>query len=337
MNGERINKRIVINKPGSIDTLTLIEEPLPVPGAHQVRIRVLACGVAFGDVLLQKGGVPGTSYPLTPGYDIVGDVDTAGPAVTRFKAGDRVAGIPVTGGYTTYICLPESEIVPVPTHLTPADVVSVMLNYTTAFRLLTKAAKLKAGDTVLMHGAAGGVGTAVLQLGKVLGIRVYGTVSPAKMPIVEQEGGIPIDYTNTDFVTEVRRLTGKGVEAVLDPIGGANLSRSYNALNDRGTLVLFGVSSSLEGNGNTIINVLKTMVRWVFLKLRVNAKRVVTSFITPKNKGVGIYDDMATMIQLLDEGKIKPIVAAVFPLSEAGNAQAMLEQTKPVGKLVLMP
>ena len=256
-----MNKRIVVQKPGGTDALRLVEEPLPVPAARQVRVRVRAGGVAFGDILVRKGAAPGTSYPVTPGYDIVGEVDAVGTDVTRFKSGDMVAGLPVTGGYATYLCLPEAELVAVPAHLPPAEVVSVLLNYTTAYRLLTRAARLKAGDSVLIHGAAGGVGTAVLQLGKILGIRVYGTVSTAKMAVVEQQGGIPVDYTRTDFVAEIRRLTGNGVDAVLDPIGGTNLSRSYDALNDRGALVLFGVSSSLEGGGNSTLKTIKTMLR----------------------------------------------------------------------------
>ena len=337
MSSEQLNRRIVIQKPGGPDALRLLEEPLPLPKDHEVRIRVRACGVAFGDSLIRQGAAPGTSYPVTPGYDIVGEVDTVGSAVTRFKAGDQVAGLPVLGGYTTFICLPERELVPVPIHLPPAEVVSVLLNYTTALRLLTKAARLKTGDSILVHGAAGGVGIAVLQIGKILGLRVYGTVSTKKMAVVEQQGGIPIDYTRTDFVAEIRRLTGNGVDAVLDPIGGNNLSRSYDALNERGTLVLFGVSSSLNGNGNPTLKTLKTMGRWLLLKLRFNARRVVTSFISTKNKGEGIYDDMAYVIQLLDAGTINPVIAKTFPLKKAGQAQAMLEQEKPIGKLVLLP
>ena len=333
-----MNKRIIIDKPGGIDTLRLVEQPLPVPKADEVRVRVLASGVAFGDILLRKGGVPGASYPVTPGYDLVGDVEAVGPAVTSFRVGDRVAGMPLTGGYTTHICLPVREIVPVPAHLAPADVVSVLLNYTTALRLLTQAATLKAGNTVLIHGAAGGVGTAVLQVGRLLGLTVYGTVSTGKMALVRQEGGIPIDYTQTDFVAEIRRLTGDtGVDAVLDPIGGANLSRSYQALNGRGTLVLFGISSSVSGSGNSTLKIMQTMLRFLGLKLRLNARRVVTSFLTATSKGDEVYSAMATMIRYLEEGKIKPIIAKTFPLSQAGQAQAMLEEQKPEGKVVLLP
>lgn len=335
--GRFMNKRIVIDKPGSADQLHLIEELTPTPKAGEVRIRVLACGVAFGDVLLRQGGTPGATYPITPGYDLVGEIDAVGHGMTHFKVGDRVAGLPQSGAYTTYICLPESEIVPVPTHLNPVEVVSVLLNYTTAFRLLTKAATLKAGDSVLVHGAAGGVGTAVLQLGRVLGLTVYGTVSMVKLDLVRQEGGIPIDYKQTDFVQEIKRLTHTGVDAVLDPIGGPHLSRSYEALNDRGTLVLFGVSSSLEGGGNPMSKTIQTLLRWLWLKLRLNHRRVVTSFLTPKDKGADLNRDVTAMIDLLAQDQIKPIIAGTFPLSEAANAQVMLEQEKPAGKLVLLP
>ena len=174
---------------------------MPLPNPNEVRVRVRACGVAFGDILIRQGAAPGTSYSVTPGYDPVGGVDAVGPDVTRFTMGDWVAALPVPGGYTTFICLPERELVSVPVHLSPAEVVSVLLNYTTALRLLTRAARLKPGDSVLVHGAAGGVGLAVPQPGKLLGLRVYGTVSTEKMGVVEQQGGLPIDYTRTDFVT----------------------------------------------------------------------------------------------------------------------------------------
>lgn len=189
------NNRIIYTKPGGIDSLKLIEEPIPVAGANEVLIKVSAVGVAYGDVLLRVGVIPGFKFPVTPGYDIVGNIVATGPGATKFKAGDYVGSYCGTGGYTTYICLLESKLVAVPDHLPPAEAVVAILNYTTAYELLIKVAGLKAGDSALMHGAAGGVGTAVLQLAKIYGIKIYGTVSTAKIPIVEKEGGIPIDYT----------------------------------------------------------------------------------------------------------------------------------------------
>lgn len=330
-----MNKRIVVLKPGGVDQLHLIEEVVPVLKPNQVRIRILACGVALGDIMFRQGIVPSIKFPATPGYDIMGEVEAVGSGTTRFKPGDWVAGFPGAGGYTTYCCLPETELAPVPTHLDPAQVVSTVLNYTTAFRLLTKMVTLKAGDTALIHGAAGGVGTAVVQLAQVLGIIIYGTVSSGKMAFVNAQGGIPIDYTKTDFVAEIRRLTGNGVDAVFDAIGGASLSESYRALKPGGTLVFFGATTSINGLGNPTLRLFKTLLRFVWLKLRPGSKRVMAMLGKPPKDN--IYQDMAMMISLLDEGKISPIVAKTFPLGEAAQAQTMLERDKPVGKIVLLP
>lgn len=330
------NKRIVIEKAGGTEVLRLIEEPVPLPKPNEVRVRVLACGVAFGDVLSRAGISPGSPpFPFTPGYDIAGEVEAVGSAVIQFKIGDHVAAFSGTGGYTAYICLQESQLIMVPNHLNPAEVVSVILNYTTAFQLLTKAAGLKAGNSVLMHGAAGGVGSAVLQLAKILGIKVYGTVSTSKIAIVEKEGGIPIDYTITDFTEQIRLLTGNGVDAVLDPIGGNHLFHSYKALNRTGKLVVFGASSAVKGEENPKITLIKTMLPLLLLKLIPDSKSVVISTMSTKTQG--LKEDMAAMVQLLNEGKIKPVIAKVFPLAQASEAQQFLEQVRPVGKIILQP
>lgn len=329
-----LNKRIVVEHPGGVEMLKLIEEPIPQPKVNEILIRVTACGVAYGDILFREGISPST-YPMTPGYDIAGMVEVVGSAVTQFKIGDIVAGFSGTGGYTTYICLQESQVITVPDHLNPTEVVSVILNYTAGFQLLTKTAGLKPENSVLIHGAAGGVGTAVLQLAKILGIKVYGTVSTSKIAIVEKEGGIPIDYTTTDFVEQIKLLTIKGVDAVLDPIGGNHLFRSYKALNKRGRLVVFGVSSAVKGDGNPKIRLIKTMLPFLLLKLLPDSKSVVTSTISSKTKG--LQEDMAKMINLLNEGKIKPVIARVFPLAQAAEAQQFLEQKRPIGKVILEP
>ncbi|WP_299287153.1 medium chain dehydrogenase/reductase family protein [uncultured Mucilaginibacter sp.] len=329
-----LNKRIVIERAGGVEVLKLIEEPIPQPKANEVLIQVRASGVAFGDILFRQGISPAT-YPMTPGYDIAGEVEAIGSAVTKFKTGDTVAGFSGTGGYTTYICLPENQLTTVPDGLNPEETVSVVLNYTAAYQLLTKAAGLKSGNSILIHGAAGGVGTAVLQLAKILGIKAYGTVSTSKIALVEKEGGIPIDYTKTDFVEQIRLLTEKGVDAVLDPIGGNHLFQSYKALNKKGRLVVFGVSSAVKGEGNPKIRLIKAMLPFLLLKLTPDSKSVVISTISTKTKG--LQEDMAKMVNLLNEGKIKPIIAKAFPLAQAAEAQLFLEQTKPVGKIILQP
>ena len=333
-----LNHRIVLDRSGGLDQLNFREEPLPVPQPHEARVRVLASGVAYGDLMLRKGAPGYPPFPLTPGYDLVGEVDVVGSAVTHLHPGDRVAALPGIGGYAAYVCLPANELVPVPAGLRPADVVSVLLNYTTAYRLLTGAAKLHAGQSVLIHGAAGGVGTAVLQLGRYLGLTVYGTASTGKQAVVQQQGGIPIDYTKTDFVAEIKRLTaGAGVDAVLDPVGGSQLFRSYRALNRRGTLVMFGSSSATQGTGSPLWGILVTLLCLGLLKLVPDGKRVTMQTITAKDDKARLSADIARMMELLRAGNITPVVAAVLPLRQAREAQRLLEETRPVGKIVLEP
>lgn len=330
-----MNQRIIVNKPGGLDALTFVEEQEPVPSGSQVKVRIQAAGVAFGDVMLRRGvGRPASRYPVTPGYDFAGVVEALGPGVSSFRVGDPVAGLPFTGGYQQFICLPEAEVFPVPQGLSPDDVVSVMLNYTTALGMLTRAARLKAGDTALIHGAAGGVGTAMLQLARLHGVKMYGTVSSGKMDLVRQLGGLPINYTQTDFVRELRTLEPGGVTAVFDGVGGAQLSRSYRVLAWNGTLVFFGASSAMSG-GHPLVGLAGTLGRMGLLKLRPGAKRVVPFFRrTPPEQ---LRQDVTALLKLLEEGKIDPQIAQVLPLAQAALAQELLEGAKVMGKIILHP
>src|SRR5271169_1531511 len=217
------NTRVILTALGGPEVLKVIEDDVRDPGAGEVRIRILACGVAFADVLMRRGlysGVP--PLPYSPGYDIVGVVDSCGAGVTRWKPGDLVAAITMTGGYSRYIVLPESELVRVPAGLDPAEAVSLVLNYTTAYQLIHRIAKLRRGESLLIHGAAGGVGTAALQLGRLAGLKMFGTASKSKHDLVAALGGRPSDYRAEDFVQRAA-----GVYAVFDPIGGRNWPRSY--------------------------------------------------------------------------------------------------------------
>ena len=169
-----MNEKVVVDRPSGPDVLKVVSEVEPVPQPNQVKVRILASGAAFGDVLLRRGiGVAASTFPVTPGYDFVGVVEALGAGSSKYAVGDQVAGLPIRGGYQRFICLPEAELIPVPQDLPPNDVVSVILNYTTAYQLLTRAARLRSGDTALIHGAAGGVGTAMLQLAQLMGIKLW--------------------------------------------------------------------------------------------------------------------------------------------------------------------
>lgn len=333
-----MNEKMVFEKPGR--ALEVVEEPEPVPSAGQAKVRILAAGVAFNDVLLGRGvGVRASAFPLTPGFDFVGVVEELGAGSTRYAVGDRVGGLPGRGGYQRFVCLPEEDLIPVPQDLPPEESVSIVLNYTTAYQLLTRAARLAPGDAALFHGAAGGVGTAMLQLAKVLSIRMYGTASGGKVDLVRELGGVPIDYRRTDFVRELGALEPDGVQAVIDPIGGRQLSRSYRAVAKNGTLVLAGAASAAQGKGDPRLALAATIARFLLLKLRPGSKRVVSYAIESarKRNPEHFREDVQELFALLGDGKIKPRIAEVMPLGEAGRALELLEGGKVTGKIVLRP
>ncbi|HKU41725.1 MAG TPA: alcohol dehydrogenase catalytic domain-containing protein, partial [Polyangiales bacterium] len=207
--------RIVVTKYGGPDSLRLIEEDCPEPNAGEVRIRVLTAGVALPDVMAREGIHPETPrVPFTPGWDLVGVVDRLGAGVRGIEPGQLVAAMPISGAYAQFVCLPSTELIPVPAGLDAAEAVSLVLNYVTAYQMLHRSAAVSSGQRALIHGAAGGVGTALLQLGRNAGLELYGTCSASGAAAVAELGAIPIDYRQQDFVTEIQRLTTDGVDVV---------------------------------------------------------------------------------------------------------------------------
>src|SRR5207247_5005677 len=185
--------------------------------------------------------------PFTPGWDLVGVVDRLGDSVAGIRPGQAVAALPISGAYAEFVCLPQRELVPVPAGLDAGEAVSLILNYITAYQMMHRSAKVKPGQRVLIHGASGGVGTALLQLGRLAGVEMYGTCSAQAAEVLKELGAIPIDYRNSDFVQEIHRLTGDGVDAVFDGIGGDNLWRSREALREGGRVVVYGFQAKLHG------------------------------------------------------------------------------------------
>jgi NADPH2:quinone reductase len=179
----------------------VLEEECPEPKSNEVRLRVLAAGVAMPDVMAREGMHPETPHvPYTPGWDLVGVVDQVGAGISGIERGQIFAAMPIHGAYAEFICLPEHELVPVPAGLDAAEAVSLVLNYVTAHQMLHRTAKVRSGQRALIHGAAGGVGTALLQLGRLAQLQMYGTCSSRGARTVSDLGGIPIDYQHQDFV-----------------------------------------------------------------------------------------------------------------------------------------
>src|SRR6266849_395759 len=240
--------RIIVTHYGGPDALQVVEDECPEPKGGEMRVRVLAAGVSLPDLLMREGVHPETPpLPFTPGWDLIGVVDRLGAGISGIEPGQIVAALPISGAYAEFVCLPQRELVPVPSGLDAAEAVSLILNYVTAYQMLHRSAKVRSGQRVLIHGAAGAVCSALLQLGRLAGLELCGTCSSRGASAVSDLGGIPIDYQHQDFVKEIHRLPSAGVDVVFDGIGGTHMWRSRKALRPGGTVVAYGLTSSLRG------------------------------------------------------------------------------------------
>jgi NADPH:quinone reductase-like Zn-dependent oxidoreductase len=342
------HKRVVITHYGGPDVISVIEEEIPTPREGEVRLKVLAAGVSLPDVLAREGVHPETPrVPYTPGWDLVGTVDQLGTGVTGFQLAQTITAMPIHGCYAQYVCLPQHKLVPVPPGLDPAEAVAVVLNYITAYQMLHRSAKARPGQRMLIHGASGGVGSAMLQLAKLAGVAMYGTCSAQGAAVVRELDGIPIDYKNADFVKEIRRLTGDGVDAVFDGIGGDNLWRSREALREGGRVVTYGFQSKMRagrmapGTGGRHPIRESAELGWFILRnwFKRGRKKMVPYSIQwlMRLKPAYFRHDLITLLDLLQRGKIKPLIAQRLPLQDARRAHEMLGEGGVLGKIVLLP
>ena len=334
------NHRVVVTAHGGPDVLKVIEEDLPEPGEGEVRLRVLAAGVSAYDAMLRSSGaLPGTPrVPYTPGEDVVGVVDELGEGVSILEPGQRVAAFTFgdSGGYTEFICRPADQMVTVPRDVDPAEAVCLVVNYLTAHLAMHQAARVRDGERILVHGAAGGVGTALLELGKLAGLEMYGTASGYNHDLVSGLGATPIDYHAEDFVKRTRDLTGDGVDVAFDPIGGArHIWRSYRALGKGGRLVWFGMAAA-KSKGLWIIPF--TLGMQVLLSAIPDGKQApLMPDLGTKTAAQNAWyrETLTELLGLLAEGRLKPVVAARIPLMEAGRAHELLDRGGYAGKIVL--
>jgi NADPH2:quinone reductase len=330
--------RIIVNRQRHLE---LVEDDLPNPHRGEVRVKILAAGVSFADVLMREGIHPEARRPpFTPGWDFVGVVEAVGEGV-EVPLGATVAAMPIIGSYAEYICLPETELVRVPSQLDPAEAVCLVLNYVTAYQMLHRSAQAKPGETALIHSAAGGVGTALLQLARLHGVKTFGTASTSKLSIIESFGGQAIDYKRCDFLKLIRSSTEGGVDSVFDGIGGWHLVRSFRALRKKGRLVGYGLSSSLVGGKRDLKRLLADASGW--------AAAYLLNFLS-RNKRFLIYSiqmlkrrepdwfrqDLTTLFGLLERGELKPVIDRKLPLEQAAFAHELLGKGETVGKIVLV-
>jgi NADPH2:quinone reductase len=340
--------RIIVTHYGGPEELRVIQEESPEPQPGEVRVRVLAAGVSLPDVMMREGIHPETPpVPFTPGWDLVGVVDRLGDGVSGLEPGQLVAALPISGAYAEFVCLPCRELVPVPAGLDAGEAVCLVLNYITAYQMMHRSVSVTPGQRVLIHGASGGVGTALLQLGRIAGLQMYGTCSSRGAPAVSDLGGIPIDYQRQDFVTEIRRLTGEGVGVVFDGMGGTHMWRSRHALRRGGTVVVYGLTSSLRG-GRLASG--RPGRRRRFSGMPIFGLYIVGGWLLPGHKRVVPYsiqwlkrrkpalfrEDLIALFDLLLHGSLKPLIARRFPLAEARQAHELLGKGGIIGKILLV-
>ena len=329
-------QRVVVTKFGGPEVLKLVQEDmLPEPEPGEVRLKVQAAGVAFTDVMIRKGKYPEAKDkpPFTLGYDLVGQVDALGPGANRFRLGQRVADLTVIGAQSEYVCLAEDRLTPVPDDLDAAEAVSLILPYVTAYQMLHRMAGIKQGQRIVMHGAGGAVGTAMLQLGSLLDLEMYATASEAKHELVSSLGATPIDYRRGDWSDRLLQLAKGGVDAVFDPIGGHNFKQSFKTLRSQGTLVAFGFYNAVMGKGG---NIPRDFLRLKLWNLLPNSRAAVFYSIAAlrKQQPQWFSEDLTRLFDLLSRRRIKPILSQRLPLSEVSGAHERLEKAAVQGKIV---
>ena len=318
---------IQIQSTGGPEVLQLAELEIPVPGPGQVLIRVEAIGVNFIEIYFRKGTYKAT-LPLIPGSEAAGTVEDLGSGVTGFKPGDLVASVGVLGSYAEYALVPASQLVKVPDGLTPEQAAAAMLQGMTAHYLATSTYPLKAGDTALVHAGAGGVGLLLTQMASRIGARVITTVSTKEKAELSREAGAAevILYSEQDFVAEVKKITGKGVDVVYDSVGKTTFEGSLNCLRPRGLLALFGGSSGpvppfdliqLSGKGSLFVT---RPTLWHYVATRQELEWRASE-----------------VLGWVAKGDLKLRMEHMFPLAEAGQAQRDMENRRTTGKILLEP
>jgi NADPH:quinone reductase-like Zn-dependent oxidoreductase len=343
-------------RPGSDRTLTtevvlpglvgpggfeLRQRVLPAPGPGEVLVTMEATGISFAEHAMRLGRYPGQpKFPFVPGYDVVGTVTATGPGVDGALTGQRVAAMTKTGGWAGQVLLRAGDVVPVPAGLDPGEVETLVVSGLTAYQMLHRRAEVRAGQTVLIHGVNGGVGTTLAQLARHAGAQVIGTASPRHHAALRELGVQPVDYHDPDLVTRVREIAPGGVDAVFDHIGGKSIDRSWSLLAPGGTLVSYAM---LKDSGPMIPAFVALLARLAWLNAAPNGRKAGFfdvwggKLLRPERFRSRLREDLAAVFALLADGTLRPQIAARLPLSRIQEAVELAESHTIVGKVVLVP
>ncbi len=335
-------RSVWISRQGGPEVLQVRESPDPEPGPGQVRIRVKAAGINFADLLMRQGLYPGApKVPFVPGYEAAGVIDRLGSPADGRREGERVVVPSNFGGYSDTLVARADEVLPIPEGKSFESAAALTVNYLTAYEAMVNLGHIKKGQSMLVHGAAGGVGTAAAQIARIFDVEVFGTASPSKHGYLKRLGVAHcIDYNTEDFEAVVRKQTRRrGVDLVLDPIGGYSFRKSYRSLAPGGKLILYGFSAAEAGGRRSLLK-----VAWQAFR----TPRFSSFDLMMENRGViGLHLGrmtgekarlLAGMTQLVAwwrEGRIEPQVGKAFPFTEAAEAHRYIHDRKSTGKVVL--
>jgi NADPH2:quinone reductase len=325
-------RALMVTTPGGPEALKCVDLPVEQPGPGQLRVRVRATGVGSTDLLLLAGKYRyAPKLPVVPGYEIAGIVDAIGEGVTGFTVGQRVAALTVYGGYGELLVRDAKHFLPIPDGVSDAQAAAVILNYVTAWQMIHRVAKVQSGQTALVTGAAGGVGTATLQLLRLAGVKTYGAASAKKHETVRKLGATPIDYRAGRLDRLTRNLEPHGVDHVFDAVGGANIGLCIGAARRGGTVVGYG----FMGVGGTLATLAMFVNLFVGARLRGRRGAFYGITLLYRKDPRPLQEDLPRIFALVAEKKIDPLISITFPLLAAGKAIELLATGSVEGKIVL--
>jgi len=339
-------ERVEVVLPGTVEPegLQLRHGPVPVPEAGQVVVAMEATGVSFAEQQMRRGRYyDQPPFPFVPGYDLVGRVVAVGTGASPDLLGTRVAALTKTGGWASQVLLDAADLVPVPDGVGAAEAETAVVNGITAWQMLHRKARIRAGQTILVHGANGGVGTVLVQLARSAGVQVIGTASARHHDALRRLGVLPVDYRTEDVPARVRELAPGGVDAVFDHVGGRSVIDSWHLLAPGGTLVSYGSAATRDDSGSKQWPVLKILGRvWMWNALP-NGRHAYfynvwggRAFAKDRFRA-RLRTDLGQVFEALRRGEITARIAAELPLSRVAEAIRLAESGTVGGKVVLTP
>jgi NADPH2:quinone reductase len=331
-------RAVVLKGKGGLDQLEVRELPVPEPKPGEVRIRVRAAGAGATDLLMRTGSYPyAPPFPFSPGYEVVGDVEALGAGVTTLSPGQRVCALTVHGGQAEVLVREAEHFVPVPDGLDDAEVVALILNYVTAYQMIHRAADLRSGETALVTGANGGVGSAALELLRAHGARAIGAASKKQFDLVRALGAVPIEARTRPLDEQVRAVQPAGADAAFDGLGGAGTRQCIRATRRGGIVVGYGFGAAQKGGRSSLPTVLRGVAA-LYLGARLARRRSTFYGITRlyRKDHRPFKEDLVKLFALLRARTVQPQIAARLPLLAGAKAQQMLEAGGLTGKIVML-